>query len=366
MKKKVAFLDLRITEPDKRQELLNAIDAVFKHGIFVIGPEVKQFEERVAEIIGRKYAIGVNSGTDALFFALKSVGVGKGDEVITTSLSWIATANAISLTGATPVFADIGNDLNIDPDTVKKLITAKTKVLLPVHYTGKVCRMDPLLRIADDYGLIMIEDAAQAFNATYNNRKAGSFGVMGCFSMNPMKVLGALGEAGVVVTDRDDLHEKLIALRYNGTINKEVCIEPSLNGRLDTLQAAVLLKKLGDVESIIQKRRKNADYYNERLRGIVEIPIEKKEERDVYYTYTIKTGERDKLKEYLEKNGIETKIQHPYLMPDQPAYKEGAKKCCKNSEILVKKILCLPIHEKLSIEDIDYVIENIKSFFRSV
>jgi len=364
MSRKVAFLDLRISEPSKRKEFLNAIDVVFQHGIFVIGPEVQQFEEKIADSVGRRYAIGVNSGTDALFLALKSVGVGKGDEIITTSLSWIATANAIALTGATPVFADIRNDLNIDPESVNRLITSNTKVIMPVHYTGKVCQMDSMMCIADDHGLIMIEDAAQAFNATYKGRKAGSFGSIGCFSMNPMKVFGALGEAGAIVTDRNDLYEKLIALRYNGTINKEVCIEPSLNGRLDTLQAAILLKKFDDVETVIQKRRNNANYYNERLRGIVEIPVETEDEKDVYYTYTIKTDDRDNLKSYLEEKEIETKIQHPYLMPEQPAYSTGVKGQYENAKKIVKKILCLPIHEKLNEEELDYVVENIKSFFK--
>jgi len=364
MSKKVAFLDLRITEPSERKELLDAIDVVFQHGIFVIGPEVQQFEKKMADAVDRSYAIGVNSGTDALFLALKGAGVGKGNEVITTSLSWIATANAIALTGATPVFADIRNDLNVDPESVRRLITSATKVIMPVHYTGKVCQMDSLMRIADDHGLIVIEDAAQAFNATYKGRKAGSFGSIGCFSMNPMKVLGALGEAGVIVTDRSDLYERIIALRYNGTINREVCIEPSLNGRLDTLQAAILLKKYQTIETVIRKRRDNANYYSERLQGIVEIPVEKEEEKDVYYTYTIKTDERDNLKEHLEKNGIETKIQHPYLMPEQPAYKKGVIGRYENARSLVKKILCLPIHEKLAIEDLEYVVKNIKAFFK--
>ena len=364
MSKRIPFLDLRISEPSKRKELLDAIDVVFQHGIFVIGPEVLQFEEKLASFIGRKYAIGVNSGTDALFLALKSVGVGKGDEVVTTSLSWIATANAIALTGATPVFADIRDDLNIDPESVKRSITPKTKVIMPVHYTGKICRMDSLMRIADDHGLIIIEDAAQAFNATYKGRKAGSFGSIGCFSMNPMKVFGASGEAGAIVTDRNDLYEKLIALRYNGTINKEVCIEPSLNGRIDTIQAAILLKKFDNVETVIQKRRNNANYYNERLQGIVGIPVETNDERDVYYTYTIRTDNRDNLKSYLEEKGIETKIQHPFLMPEQPAYKTNVKGQHQNAAKLVKKILCLPIHEKLNEEDLGYVVETIESFFQ--
>lgn len=364
MKRKVPFLDLRIKELKYRKELLDAIDSVFKHGIFVMGPEVQLFEDRIAKSVGRKFAIGVNSGTDALFLALKSAGIGEGDEVITTSLSWIATANAIALTGAVPVFADIRDDLNIDPESVKRLINSRTKVILPVHYTGKICQMDSLMRIANDHGLILIEDASQAFNATYKNQKAGSFGTLACFSMNPMKVLGALGEAGVIVTDREDLQQKLIALRYNGTVNREICIEPSINGRLDTLQAAILLKKLDGVESIISMRRFNASYYSERLSDMVEIPAEDREERDVYYTYTIKSDQRDGLKDYLEENGIETKIQHPFLMPEQPAYKDNVKGQFQNARKIVRKILCLPVHEKMSKEDLGYVVKKVNEYFK--
>lgn len=363
MTKRIPFLDLRIIDDEERRDLLNSIETVFQHGMFVIGPEVLQFEEQLASLVGRQCAIGVNSGTDALFLALKSIGIRTGDEVITTSLSWIATANAIALTGATPVFADIRSDLNIDPESVEELITSRTKAIIPVHYTGKVCQMDSLMRIANDHGIIIIEDASQAFGATYKNHKAGSFGTIGCFSMNPMKVFGALGEAGAIVTDKGDLYTKLIALRYNGTVNKEVCIEPSINGRLDTLQAAILLQRLKNVEMVIRKRRNNATYYNKRLKEIVEIPIEAEYENDVYYTYTVKTEDRDNLKAYLEEKGVETKIQHPYLMPEQPAYNTDVKGRYENAKRLVKRILCLPIHEKLSEEDLDYVVKNVRSFF---
>ena len=170
MEKKVPFLDLRLGD-EARSELLNVIGRVLAHGRIVLGPEVQELEERVAEYCGRKYGIGVGSGTDALFLGMKSLGIGPGDEVITTSLSWIATSNAIALTGATPVFADICDDLNIDPESVRRLVSPKTKAILPVHFTGKVCRVDELAGIAAEYGLLLIEDAAQAFGATRNGRR---------------------------------------------------------------------------------------------------------------------------------------------------------------------------------------------------
>lgn len=363
MVRKVPFLDLRINEEKARRGLLDAVDKVFKHGRIINGPEVQELESRIAAFCGRKYGVGVNSGTDALFLGLKSLGIGTGDEVITTALSWIATANAIFLTGATPVFADIRDDLNIDPGSVKRLITKKTRAIMPVHYTGKICDMEALMESAKKYGLLMIEDASQAFSASYNGKKAGSFGDIACFSMNSMKVLAACGEAGIVVTDREDIYNKLIALRYNGTVNKETCIEASLNGRLDTLQAAILLRRLEQVDKIVQKRRQIATWYNHKLADVVEIPREKEGEWDIYYTYTIRASQRDELRAFLESRGIETKIHHPILMPEQPAYKDIAKGEFKNAQRLVKEILSIPANEKLTREDVDYVADCIRRFY---
>ena len=365
MEKKVPFLDLRIMNDTAREDLLAAVDAVFRHGRIILGPEVQELENCVATFCGRKYAVGVGSGTYALYLGLKGVGTRPGDEVITTALSWIATANAIALTGATPVFADIRDDLNIDPDSVRKLITPRTRAIMPVHYTGKVCQMSALMQIAEEHGLLVVEDTAQAFGASYHGRRAGSFGAVSCFSMNPMKVFAACGEAGMVVTDREDVYDRLVALRYNGTVNREVCIEPSLNGRLDTLQAAILLRRLNDVDRIVQKRREIASWYDEQLAGIVETPQEVEGEWDVYYTYTIRADRRDELKAFLETKGVETKIQHPYLMPEQPAYQDGVGGEFPNAQRLVKRVLCIPANEKLSRKDVDYVASCIHEFYSS-
>jgi len=363
MERRVPFLDLRITDESVRRHLLAAVDTVLKHGRIVMGPEVQELEKRVAAYCGRKYAVGVNSGTDALFLGLKSLNIGPGDEVITTALSWIATANAIALTGAKPVFADIGDDLNIDPISVKSLITERTAAIMPVHYTGKVCQMSDLTKVAEENNLLLIEDASQAFGAHYHGQSAGAFGVIACFSMNPMKILAACGEAGMVLTDREDLYDRLLALRYNGTVNREVCIDVSLNGRLDTLQAAILLNRLDDVENIIEERRRIASWYSTQLDGVVEIPIEADGEKDVYYTYTIRASLRDELKTFLEAQGIETKIQHPYLMPEQPIYRHMTRGDYPNAQRLVKKILCIPAHEKLTKSDMEYVVSCIHEFY---
>lgn len=366
MKNRVPFLDLRISDKKEQKDLLKAIEKVLTHGRIVLGPEVERLERKIAKFCRRKYAVGVNSGTDALILGLKSMGIKAGDEVITTSFSWVATANSIAIIGAVPVFADIGDDLNIDPHSIKRLITPKTRAIMPVHFTGRVCRMDEIQSIARKYNIAIIEDAAQSFAASYKGKKAGSFGKVACFSMNPMKVWGALGEAGAVVTDDKGIYERLLSLRYNGTINKERCVEVSLNGRMDTIQAAILLERFKRFKKNIVQRRKNARYYNSHLqsvKGITALPKEDKDEQQVYYTYTIRVKERDKLKEFLNLRGIETKIQHPYLMPDQPVYKNNPRDKLTNAQKIVKEILCLPANEKITTTDMDYVTQNIKEFY---
>jgi dTDP-4-amino-4,6-dideoxygalactose transaminase len=359
---KVRFLDLSVPAEEKK-ELLAAADAVLSHGRLVIGPEVGELESQVAARVGRKFAIGVNSGTDALLLAFKAAGLGAGDEVITTSLSWLATASTVKLVGATPVFADIKDDLNIDPASVERLLTPKTKAILPVHYTGKVCDMPALLAIAKKHKLLVIEDASQAFDATLDGKRSGSFGDLGCFSMNPMKVFAALGEAGMVVTDDETLRDKLDSLRYHGTVNRERCTQLSWNGRLDTLQAAFLIKRLARLKGLVEKRRKIAGWYNEALKGVVRTPVEAMGERDVYYTYTIQADRRDELKAFLEAGGIETKIQHPILMPEQPVNAKDARGEWKNAARLRDRILCIPANEKIERSQVDYVAARIREFY---
>lgn len=356
--RRVAFLDLRVA-PAERESLLGAVSRVLEHGRIVLGPEVEQLERAVADRTGRAHGIGVSSGTDACYLALRALGIGPGDEVITTCLSWVATANAIALTGATPVFADIRDDLNIDPASVARLVTPQTRAIMPVHYTGKVCDMDALRAIAAQHHLEIVEDASQAFDARYRGTIAGGFGTLACFSMNPMKVFAACGEAGMIVTDRDDLRDRLISLRYNGTINREQCITPSHNGRLDTLQAAMLLVRLPHVAEVVSRRRVIAGWYSALLGASVHTPVTQAWETDVYYTYQVQTPRRDELKAFLEARGIETKIQHPYLMSQQPVYTQAG---CPNGERLVREILCLPAHEKLEHEDVEYVAQAVHAF----
>jgi dTDP-4-amino-4,6-dideoxygalactose transaminase len=364
MKEAIRFLDLRITDKTERAELLAACENVFNHGRIVLGPEVEAFERTVARRVDKRHAIGVGSGSDAVYLGLRALGIGPGDEVITGSLSWIATANGIALTGATPVFADIGDDLNIDPTSVRQLVSPRTRAVLAVHYTGRPCEMDELVRICEQHQLFLVEDAAQAFGARYQGRPVGSFGALACFSMNPMKVLASLGEAGIVATDVEAVAANVRSLRYNGTVNREECLQPSINGRIDTLQAAFLLVRMRRFEAVIGRRREIAAFYRNALRGLVDTPGERHGDFNVYYTYTIQADDRDGLKRYLEdRHGIECKIQHPILMPDQPPYREKPRADYRNARRLRERILCIPAHEKMVDEQASRVAEAIRAYY---
>ena len=359
----IPFLDLRVSDPDEKRLLLAAVDRVLDHGRLINGPEVAALEQQVALRCGRRHGLGVASGTDALYIALRALGLGTGDEVIVPALSWVATANAVALTGARPVFADIGDDLNIDPAAAARCITARTRAILPVHYTGKICDMAALGRLADRHGLILVEDAAQAFGAEQAGRPAGAFGQVGCFSMNCMKVWAACGEAGMLVTDDAAFYERMTALRYNGTVNRETCILVGLNGRMDTVQAAILLRRLERLPDLLARRRAVAEHYRRRLQNWVETPSENPGARDACYTFTIRCDRRDALQADLAAAGIETKIQHPILMCDQPVYRRSEVVAVPNARRLVDRILCLPASEKISDDEVDRVCDRIGHFY---
>ena len=361
----VRFLDLRVHDPEEREALLDAVAQVLDHGCLINGPEVDALEGEIASRCGTAHGVGVGSGTDALYLALRALGVGPGDEVITTVLSWVATANAIALTGARPVFCDVREDLNLDPEEIERRLSPRTKAILPVHFTGKLCDMERITAIAADAGVPIVEDAAQGFGAESGGKVAGSFGTLGCISLNPMKLFGAFGEAGIVVTQSEELRERLIALRYNGTVNRETCLEPSPNGRLDTLQAAMLLERLRRVESVIDRRRRNAERYDEALRDLVEVPRRSALGEHVYYTYTIQADSRDELRAHLAEDGIETTVQHPILMADQPAYENPADSDYACARALIDRILSIPSNEKITADEIDYVADSIRRFYEA-
>lgn len=360
---KVKFLDLSVTDEFERIALQKVFNRCLDHGQFVMGHEIENLERKLSEFVGRKFCISVSSGTDAIFLALKALGIGENHEIITTPLSWIATANAIVMTNAEPVFCDIKNDLNIDPDSIEQAITPRTKAILSVDYTGNLANYNKLEEIAKAHNLSLIQDGSQAFGATLNHKRCGNFGEISGISHNPMKIFGGLGEIGSIYTDDENVAEELKILRYNGTINKEFLKYKSLNFRADALQAAFLGVRLETISERLEKREKIANRYNEVLKDFCRIPTQTKNSKRVYYTYTIQTERRDELMGFLAEKGIETKIQHPLLMSQQKPYL-GFKSYDKNAKEIVKNILCLPIHEKMSENSINYVIDNTVEFLK--
>ena len=364
MHRTVRFRDLSVSDAALRAELLGAVDRVLAHGQILLGPEVAEFEAMVAEDCGRKFCVGFASGSDALFLALKALEIGAGDEVITTPLSWIATLNAIHLTGATAVFADIGADMNIDPERIKAAIGPNTRAIVPVHFNGRLCDMAAIGKIAREHDLLVIEDAAQAYGANREGRAAGSFGDAAAFSFNPMKVLPGYGESGAVVTDDPAVRDRLSALRYLGMVDREVCRWPGLNAKIDTLQAAMLLVSRRHFEKAVVRRLEIARTYTTELGTVATCPQvpEGSDRPSVFFDYQILVEEREALREYLAGRGIETKIKHWPLMPDQPAYAATGRPPLPVAERLVQRNLCLPIHEKMSDADVAYVIEAVRAF----
>jgi dTDP-4-amino-4,6-dideoxygalactose transaminase len=363
---RVRFRDLSIQDAALRARLLHVVDELLRDGRLLMGPAVEQWEELMAGYCGARYCVGVSSGTDAIYLALRAFDIGPGDEVIVPAMSWIATANAVILAGATPVFADVGDDLNIDVSDAEAAITANTRAILPVHYTGRLCDMTSIGALAERHGLLVIEDAAQAFGAADDSGRAGGFGHAAAFSLNPMKVFPGFGEVGAVLVDDPGICERLRAMRYLGTVNKEVCVEPSLNHKIDTIQAAMMLVSYECVEPALVRRLEIASRYCERLKDLVgcpEAPRSTTDRRCVFFDYTITTPRRTDLRRLLEDEGIEVKIRHPLLMSQQPVYQHLNARPLPNAERLVKQILSLPIHEKLTDDQIEYVADTISSFY---
>lgn len=360
----IPYLDLRRQHAAIKGELLQAISAVIDSADFILGKAVMEFEENLARYCTTRFAIGVNSGTDALFLALKAYGIGAGDEVITVPNSFLATASAVVASGARPVFVDIRTDLNIDPTLIEQQITARTKAILPVHLTGKPADMHPILAIARKHGLRVIEDAAQAIGAEYHGRKVGALGDVGCFSLHPLKTLNACGDGGAIVTNDEAVYHTLIQLRNIGLKNRNASDQWGYNSRLASLQAAVLNVKLRYLEDWTEARRRNASLYAEYLRHGVQVPEEQTFERAVYHTYAIQVDRRAELQQYLLGHGIETRVHYPIPIHLQQAaaalgYRRGD---FPVTERAVDRILSLPIDHGLTVDDITYVAEQIRQF----
>lgn len=368
---KVPLLDLRTQYLSIKDEVDGAIRKVIDSQRFIGGPEVEALETEIAEYCGSKHAIGVSSGTDALLVSLMALGVGPGDEVITTPFTFFATVGSIMRLGATPVFADIErNTFNIDPERVKKAVTAKTKAILPVHLFGQCADMDPLLEISMQTGIPIVEDAAQAIGAEYKGIRAGSMGTVGCFSFFPSKNLGAFGDGGIITTNDDDLAELLRVMRNQGAKPKYFHKVLGGNFRLDAIQAAVLRVKLRHLDSWTARRMANADFYTTRLKefGLAGTAIATPhvvQDRHVFNQYVIRTDNRDALKQFLGNNGVGTEIYYPQAMHLQECvgngiYKKGD---FPVSEVATKMALALPVYPELTDKARNHVVAKIVEFF---
>lgn len=361
----ISHIDLKSQWLDERNELLAVIDRVSSVGHFILAQECEKFENSVAKLCGVKYAAAVNSGTDALMFAMTLSGINKGDEVITTSNSFIASTASIIHIGAKPVFVDVLPDQNIDPSKIEEVITKKTRAIMPVHLTGRVCEMESILEIAERYNLIVIEDAAQAIGSKYKGIPSGSIGDIGCFSTHPLKNLNACGDGGFITTNNKSIYEKIKTFRNHGKIDTYNVSHFGMVSRMDELQAAILNFRLEKLDSITKKRRDNAKRYIEEInQEKIFIPHEQSDEYNTYHTFVIQTSLRDELKQHLLSRGIKTAIHYPIPIHLQPAssnlgYKEGD---LPITEKQAREILTIPVNQYLTNNDIERIITSINSF----
>ncbi|MBJ90954.1 MAG: pyridoxal-5'-phosphate-dependent protein [Woeseia sp.] len=349
-------------------EVLAKIREVVLRGDFTLGRAVDDFEARYAEMIGVDHAVGVGSGTDALFLSLKVADIGSGDEVITTPFTFYATIGAIVTAGARPVFVDIGTDYNIDADRIEAAITPRTKAILPVHWSGKPCRMGVICDVAERHGLKVIEDACHAIGASYKGQSAGSFGIAGCFSMHPLKNLNVWGDGGVICTNDTIFAKKLRLIRNHGLVDRDTCKFFSYNSRLDTVQAVVAAHLLDRIDHITERRICNASYMDAAFSQIPGITIPQRDRHDVkqvYHIYSLLFERRDELQTYLIQRDIDAKVHYPTPMHLQPAassfgYRFGD---FPVTESVVARTLSLPVHEFITRKHCDVMIAAIRDFY---
>ncbi len=362
----IPMVDLNAQFEEIRDEVMKEIEGVLQSSRYILGEKVRGLEERLALYHGVRAAIGVASGTDALNLSLKALGLKEGDEVITTPFSFFATVEAILYQGAHPVFADIDSrTLNIDPVSIEEKITPRTRAVLPVHLFGLPADMTRIREIADRHNLLIIEDCAQAFGATFGGRKVGSFGDTGCFSFYPSKNLGAYGDGGAIVTDNRDIEEEIRSLRNHGSSGGYIHEMIGMNSRLDEIQAAVLLVKLKRIDRYNELRRQKARFYTGELSEYVLCPVEPQESLHVYHQYTIRTPERDRIREVLGKEGISSVVYYPLPLHLQKAlrylgWNEGD---FPVAEKVSREVLSLPIYPEIEESSIGMVCDTIKRLF---
>nr|WP_075440424.1 DegT/DnrJ/EryC1/StrS family aminotransferase [Prochlorococcus marinus] len=366
--KKIPLVNLQIQHEKLKSEIDYAINDVIKNSQFIRGPYVDKFEKEFAGLTKMKYCLSCANGTDALYIAIKALGAKQDDEIIVPAHSWISTSEIVTQSAAKVIFCDTNkDDFTIDVSKIEKLITKKTVGIIPVHLFGQPADMDPILELAKKYNLWIVEDCAQAHLAKYKNKLVGSFGNFGSFSFYPGKNLGAMGDAGALVTNNLDLFEKSAKFARHGGLIKGKHEFEGINSRMDGIQAAILSVKAKFLIDWNLKRRQNASIYNKELSTLdefIEIPFQRVDTEHVWHLYVIKTEFRDELASWLKEKGIQTAINYPVSLPFLEAYKrfKFTPNDFPNAFQNQNKILSLPMYPELTNSDIQFVIESIKSF----
>ncbi|KJJ84361.1 glutamine--scyllo-inositol transaminase [Candidatus Omnitrophus magneticus] len=368
MNMNIPLVDLRWQTDLIKKDFLKEIGGILDSSAFILGPKVKEFEKHFAEYCGTKYCAGISSGTDALILALRAAGIEYGDEIITVSNTFIATSASISACGGKPVFVDIEEDsYNINPSLISRAITAKTKAIMPVHLYGQCADMTPIMKLAKNYGLFVIEDACQAHGAEYTGKRSGSFGMGAAFSFYPGKNLGAWGEGGAVVTNDQKIFDEVTVLRDHGSREKYIHLKEGFNMRLHGIQGAVLDLKLKMLDEWNALRRTAAGIYKRELSNVNELilPIEKPYAKHVYHLFVIRVKDRESLQKFLLDKGIGAGFHYKYPLHLQEAYaylgyKEGD---LPITEKIMKEIISLPIYPGITEEQIIYICKAVKEFF---
>jgi dTDP-4-amino-4,6-dideoxygalactose transaminase len=363
---KIEWYNLRRQNRSLGGQLQQAFAEILEAGVFVLGPQLEQFEKEIANYVGCGHGIGVKSGTDALFMSLSGLGVGPGDEVITTPFTFVSSAEVVVHLGAKPVFCDIDpHTFNLDISQVEDQISKNTKAILPVHLYGLASEMAQLMDIAEKHSLVVVEDAAQALGAEYEGKKVGNWGHAACVSFYPTKNLSCLGDGGIILTDDEELTELLRRLRVHGSAEQYRYTSLGYSNRLDELQAAFLRIKLKHVDEWNQRRRALAERYDQALSKYVTIPASDSGAGHVYHQYTIKTSERDSLRSFLKDQGIPSGVYYPLPLHLQPAYaqlgyREGD---FPVAEACSAEVLSLPVDPHLSDDEHEWIVQNVVDFF---
>lgn len=364
----VPFVDLKAQYLSLKDEIDLSIRDVLNETNFIGGKRVSDFEAALSELYESSHCVGVGNGTDAIFIALKTLGIGPGDEVITSAVSWISTSETITLAGAKPVFADIHPDYyTVDPDAIESRITPNTRAIIPVHLYGQAAHIRRIKEICDRHNLKLIEDCAQAHLTEEDGKKVGLFGDAGTLSFYPGKNLGAYGDAGAILTTNKDLAVKMRMFANHGALKKHEHMMEGLNSRLDTLQAAILTVKIRHLEKWTRLRIDHAAHYTTLLQGVgdIQVPLVRTGTRHTFHLYVIRTRHRDALKDYLEGKGVQVSIHYPTALPNLPAYAYLRHKP-DNFPVASRyqnEILSLPMYPELQPDKIEYVCNAIKQFF---